>query len=249
MNPTNRQVALITGGAKRIGADIAKHLHNQGFNVIIHYCQSAQAANQLVDELNAQRPNSAIALAANFDVLDDLKTLATAAINQWHRLDVLINNASQFYATPLSSSSEDAWNSLINSNLKAPFFLIQALAPALQKQRGCIINIADIYAEKPLKQHSIYCIAKAGNTMLTKSLALELAPDIRVNGIAPGAILWPAHTSPMPEHDKQRILDKIPLQQCGQTQDIARAVLFLVQDAVYMTGQILTLDGGRSLNI
>lgn len=248
MSDNNHKVALITGGAKRIGAEISRGLHNNNFNVIIHYRKSHLAAEELAAELNALRANSALAVYADFNHLNEINNLATAAINQWQRMDALINNASWFYPTPIDNSGEDDWNNLMNSNLKAPFFLTQALIPALQQQRGCIVNIADIYAEKPLKQHSIYCIAKAGNIMLTKSLAQELAPDIRVNGIAPGAILWPEQTDKLSMHEQQSILAKIPLQQRGQAQDISRTVLFLVQDAPYITGQIITVDGGRSVN-
>jgi len=243
------KVALITGGAKRIGAEITRQLHSHGFNVIVHYHQSHDDAKALCDELNALRPQSAAMLCANLHEMEAIKTLALQATKTWQRVDVLINNASQFYPTPLISSQEEDWEKLIGSNLKAPFFLIQALTPELQKQQGCIINIADIYAEKPLKQHSIYCIAKAGNVMLTKSMAQELAPDIRVNGIAPGAILWPEQNDKLSDTDKHRILEKIPLQQLGQAQDIARTVLFLVKDARYTTGQILAIDGGRTLTI
>lgn len=246
---TNYKVALITGGAKRIGAEIARCLHEHHFNVVIHYRHSRVAAEKLVVELNAKRANSALAAYADFHDLNDIKTLASTAIAKWQRLDALINNASWFYPTPVHNSSEADWNNLMGSNLKAPFFLSQALVPELQKHQGCIINIADIYAEKPLKQHSIYCIAKAGNIMLTKSLAQELAPLIRVNGIAPGAILWPEQSDKLSDDEKQQLLKKIPLQQRGQAHDIARTVLFLVKDAPYITGQILTVDGGRSITI
>lgn len=246
---TDYKVALITGGAKRIGAEIARHLHAHDFNVIIHYRHSRAAAEKLTEELNATRAHSAQAIHADLDQLDDIKALAKTATAQWQRLDVLINNASWFYPTPVNTSSEADWNNLMGSNVKAPFFLSQALLDDLQKQQGCIINIADIYAEKPLKQHSIYCIAKAGNVMLTKSLAQELAPLIRVNGIAPGAILWPEQSDKLSDNDKQELLKKIPLQQRGQAHDIASAVLFLVKEAPYITGHILTVDGGRSITL
>jgi pteridine reductase len=180
--------------------------------------------------------------------------LAENSLAQWQRLDLLVNNASLFYPTPLGETDSKDWDLLINSNVKAPFFLAQALAPALEKTQGSIVNIADIYAERPLKKHSLYCIAKAGNVMLTKTLAQELAPRVRVNGIAPGAILWPDDSGKKPDavlsdENKEQMLTKIPLQQRGQAQDIARIILFLAQEAPYITGQIIAIDGGRSITI
>lgn len=252
--PTITKVALVTGAAKRIGAEIARQLHHDNFNVVIHYHHSEKAAHELADELNEVRETSAICIAADLNDLAQINNLATQAERHWQRLDLLVNNASSFYPTPIGETSENDWNSLINSNLKAPFFLAQALAPALKKHRGCIINIADIYADKPLKKHSVYSIAKAGNVMLTKTLAQELAPDVRVNGIAPGAILWPEDSHKKPEdrlsdENKEKMLAKIPLQQRGHELDIARTILFLTNNAPYITGQILTVDGGRSLTI
>lgn len=248
------KVALITGAAKRIGAEIARQLHRENFNVVIHYHQSATAAQVLTDELNNVRANSAICIAADLNQVTQIIKLAEQTQQQWQRIDLLVNNASSFYPTPIGESSEEDWNRLINSNLKAPFFLAQALAEYLSANRGCIINIADIYADKPLKKHSIYSIAKAGNVMLTKTLAQELAPRIRVNGIAPGAILWPDDSDKKPEdqlsdENKEKMLAKIPLQQRGHEQDIARTILFLALHAPYITGQILTVDGGRSITI
>lgn len=250
---TKTKVALVTGAAKRIGAEIARQLHKENFNLVIHYHQSEKAAHALMDELNKTRENSAVCVAADLNDPDQVKNLAEQAQQKWQRMDLLVNNASSFYPTPIGSASDEDWNQLMNSNLKAPFFLAQALAESLRKERGCIINIADIYADKPLKKHSIYSIAKAGNIMLTKTLAQELAPKIRVNGIAPGAILWPAdnHKNPgdqLSEDDKEKMLAKIPLQQQGQPQDIAQAILFLI-GSPYITGQILTVDGGRSTTI
>lgn len=252
--PTTTKVALVTGAAKRIGAEIARQLHNENFNVAIHYHHSEKAAQELTDELNEVREKSAICIAADLNDLAQINNLATQAEQHWQRLDLLVNNASSFYPTPIGETSEDDWNQLINSNLKAPFFLAQALAPTLGKNRGCIINIADIYADKPLKKHSIYSIAKAGNVMLTKTLAQELAPHVRVNGIAPGAILWPEDSHKKPEdrlsdENKEKMLAKIPLQQRGHELDIARTILFLTNNAPYITGQILNVDGGRSLTI
>lgn len=246
--PTSSQpVALITGGARRIGAAIARVLHNAGYNIVIHYRHSTHDAQALVAELNRQRPQSAVAFSADLNVLDEIHQLIDAVLSHWHRLDAVINNASSFYPTPLADATEAQWDELLNSNLKAPFFIAQSCASALQKQQGCIINIADIYADRPLKQHPIYCAAKAGNVMLTKSLARELAPLVRVNGIAPGAILWPEQHDAQDESRQQDILQKIPLARCGNPDDIANTVKFLVQDAPYITGQIITVDGGRSL--
>jgi pteridine reductase len=251
--PTSK-VALVTGAAKRIGAEIARQLHKENFNLVIHYHQSEKAAQKLVDELNESRENSAIGIAADLNNITEIHSLAAQAQAHWQRIDLLVNNASSFYPTPIGEASEDDWNNLMNSNLRAPFFLAQALAKNLGEQHGCIINIADIYADKPLKKHSIYSIAKAGNLMLTKTLAQELAPLVRVNGIAPGAILWPddAHKKPedrLSDDNKEKMLAKIPLQQRGQAQDIARTILFLAQQAPYITGQVITVDGGRSITI
>lgn len=242
---SENRVALVTGSAKRIGAAIAKGLHAAGYNLVLHYRESQKVAGSLTTELNQQRANSAICIQADFDQIESIKTLAEKTIQQWQRLDLLVNNASMFYPTPLAEANIQDWNSLFNSNLQAPYFLIQALADALKKSQGSIINIADIYADKPLKNHSLYCMAKAGNVMMTKSLALELAPDIRVNGIAPGAILWPE----TPTSDTQKILEKIPLKKLGDSNEIVNLVLFLASKTNYITGQIINVDGGRALNI
>ncbi|WP_323815884.1 pteridine reductase [Cellvibrio sp. NN19] len=247
-----KKVALVTGAAKRIGAEVARQLHKAEFNVVIHYHHSQKAAQTLVDELNDARENSAICIAADLNNLTHVNKLAAQAQQHWQRMDLLVNNASSFYPTPIGETSEDDWNQLINSNLKAPFFLAQALSHPLSKHHGCIINIADIYAERPLKKHSVYSIAKAGNAMLTKTLAQELAPLVRVNGIAPGAILWPDDSNKkvedkLSDDNKEKMLAKIPLQQRGHEQDIARTILFLATQAPYITGQIITVDGGRSI--
>lgn len=240
-------VALITGGARRIGAAIARELHQAGYNIVLHYRNSAEEADSLAHELNQLRPNSVRPLATELSELAALQQLAQHALNIWGRVDVLINNASAFYPTPLGNVTEAQWDDLMGSNLKAPFFLAQALTEELTENSGCIINIADIHAQRPLKEHPVYCAAKAGNIMLTQALARELAPHVRVNGIAPGAILWPEQENNLPEADKQNILKKIPLDRQGSPDDIARTVLFLVQDAPYITGQIIAVDGGRSI--
>ncbi|RVU40755.1 pteridine reductase [Rheinheimera riviphila] len=250
VSQTNAKVALVTGSAKRLGREIIRTLHQAGFRVIVHCRQSTADAAQLCQQLNALRPDSACWLKA--DLNDDiaLAEFAAKVPQQFGRLDVLVNNASSFYPTPVGSATLTQWDDLFGSNVKAPFFLTQAFAAELSKQKGCVINLVDIHAEKPLAEHSVYCMAKAALVMMTKALARDLAPTIRVNGIAPGAILWPsAHTTAMPtltEQDKTGILAQIPLGHLGQPTDIAQTVLFLATSP-YITGQILAVDGGRSL--
>jgi pteridine reductase len=241
-------VALITGGARRIGAATAQLLHSKGWNIVVHYRTSSTQAEQLTAQLNSQRPHSAHALAADLTQLPALALLAQQAVAQWGRLDALINNASTFYPTPVGSATAQQWDDLIGSNVKAPFFLAQELAPTLRQNAGAIINIADIHAERPLAEHPLYCIAKAGNVMLTKSLARELAPTVRVNGVAPGAIMWPEDTAELSADAKAAIVDKIALKRTGEAHDIARAIGFLLSEAPYITGQILSVDGGRTLS-
>lgn len=243
---TEPKVALITGGAQRIGAQLSRALHARGFNVAIHYNRSAAAAARLADELNAVRPDSALIMQADLTDHSDVSALSTAIAQRWQRLDALINNASSYYATPWGRASEHDWDALIGSNLKGAFFLTQTLLPALTKQRGCVLNLVDIFAERPLPEHPLYCIAKAGLAMLTKSLALDCGDRIRVNGIAPGAILWPEPE--LSAADKQRLLDKIPRRQIGEPGDIVRTALFLIEDAPYINGQIIAVDGGLSLH-
>lgn len=241
-----RKVVLITGAARRIGAAIAKKLHAEGSNVVIHYRHSAQDALQLCETLNAQRNSSAAAIAADLSDIDAVTALAQKSVDVWGRLDTLINNASSFYPTSIGQSNPEQWQDLFDSNLKAPFFLAQALAAELKKNQGCIINMADIHADRPLKEHTIYCCAKAGNTMLTKSLARELAPEVRVNGIAPGAIMWPEEN--LSSSAKNEILERTALKRSGCESDIAGTVNFLVNHAPYITGQIIPVDGGRTLS-
>ncbi len=247
LNKPNGKVALITGAAKRIGACTARMLHEAGMKVIIHYHRSTQAADTLVAELNARRKNSARALQANLDDENIYEDFIQQAVNLWGNLDVLVNNASTFFPTPVGSITTADWDRLINSNMKAPLFLSQAAAPALKKSNGCIINMADIHALQPMREHPVYCAAKAGLVMITRSLAKELGPDIRVNAVAPGAILWPENE--MPDETKALILNRTALKRPGSIEDIAKAILFLVRDADYITGQILPVDGGRLLNI
>lgn len=241
---TDSPVALVTGSAKRLGKQIICKLHQAGYRVVIHYHQSATDASSLADSLNRQRPDSAATLQANLLDNQQVEQLAVKALACFNRLDVLVNNASSFYPTPLGSATLDNWDDLFGTNVKAPYFLSKALAPALAAGNGCIVNMVDIHAQQPLQDHSIYCMAKAALLMMTKSLARELAPTIRVNGIAPGAILWPSQQ--LAEADKAAILQQIPLQRTGTPDDIANTVLFLLQSP-YISGQIIAVDGGRSL--
>lgn len=242
-------VALITGGGRRIGAEIARHLHQAGFNVLIHFLRSETEAADLVAHFNSLRENSAATLRADLNDIEQVEALAKKAVNVWRRVDVLINNASSYYPTEFGTVKESEWDDLLSSNTKAPFFLSQALAPALTQQHGTIVNIVDIHAESPLENYSPYTIAKAGNAMLTKSLARELAPNVRVNGVAPGVIIWPEKQAEHSDEEKNRILNQVPLGREGQASDIAKTVLFFVSDAPYITGQILAVDGGRSIYI
>ncbi|MBZ9611774.1 pteridine reductase [Rheinheimera sp. MA13] len=240
-------VVFITGSAKRLGRAMIQTLHSQGYRVIIHCNRSRPEADALATTLNQQRQHSAAVLHANLLDETDIAQLATSAIACFNRIDALVNNASSFYPTPLDSASNAQWLDLFGSNVKAPYFLCQALAPELRKRSGVIINMVDIHAEKPLSGHSLYCMAKAALLMMTKALAQELAPTIRVNGIAPGAILWPPEQSvSLQEQDKAAILAQIPLQRLGTPDDIANTLLFLLQSP-YVSGQIITVDGGRSI--
>jgi len=241
----DNKVVLITGAAHRIGAITARTLHANGMNLILHYRSSDEAAEALRDELLSHRPDSVILIKVDLHETRKLHKFAKIAAEKWGRLDVLINNASGFYSTEIGHVSETQWDDLIGSNLKAPFFLSQAAAPYLKEQHGCIVNIVDIHAERPLKGFPVYSISKAGLVMMTKSLACELGPEIRVNAIAPGAILWPEH---LDDDDKEKIISRTFLKRKGEPEDIAKAILYLVKDAGYITGQILAVDGGRSLN-
>lgn len=237
------KTALITGGAQRIGAQITKTLHTHNYNVIIHYRHSKKEAQTLANELNQVRINSATLIQAELSDLKALKIL----VDNIEQLDVLVNNASSFYPTPIQNITENDWHKIINANLMAPFFLSQFLLSALIKNQGCIINIVDIHAQRPLKNHAIYNISKAGIAMMTQTLAKELAPKVRVCGVAPGSILWPESTAELSADQKNKMLKKIPLNKQGDSKDIANAVLFLINSA-YITGQIINVDGGRTLN-
>lgn len=240
------KVVLITGAAQRIGAEMARTLHRANFNVLIHYHRSQESAEGLALELNSVRANSAKAVQANLSNTSEISALAQQC-EQWRgRVDALINNASSYYATAWGNASPADWDALIGSNLKGAFFVTQTLLPALKKQHGCVINIVDIFADRPLRDHPLYCMAKAGLAMMTKSLALDCGGDIRVNGIAPGAILWPA--APLSDAEKQQMLSKIPNGDIGAPSDIAQTALFLLEHARYINGQIIAVDGGLSLN-
>jgi pteridine reductase len=242
-------VALVTGAAQRLGAEICRTLHARGYRIVIHYRSSGAAASELCEALNTLRPESAVTLSADMNSLVDVEALAAKAVSQWQRLDVLVNNASSFYPTPMASVTESQWDDLFGSNLKGAFFLSQALAPALKKSAGCIVNLVDIYGSKPLKSYPAYSMAKAGVAMMTQSLALELAPEVRVNGVSPGAILWPAEETEYSIQEKQELTQRVPLRRQGEASDIAQTVAFLVVDAPYISGQIIAVDGGRSVTL
>jgi pteridine reductase len=239
------KIALVTGAARRIGAAISRCLHADGANIIVHYRGSADEAMTLCDELNALRPNSAMPIQADLADTERLPDLV-AATTAWHgTLDILINNASSFYPTPIGEISEENWNDLVGANLKAPLFLTQAALEALRNSRGVIVNIVDIHSQRPLRDHAVYGSAKAGLAMLTRSLAKDLAPEIRVNGVSPGAIMWPE--AGLGDETKTAILEQIPAGRAGDASDVAGCVLYLVRDASYVTGQIIAVDGGRSI--
>jgi len=241
------KVALITGAARRVGAEIAKTLHDAGMHIVLHFNTSAEEANQLAQQLNQKRPNSAATVAGDLTDTEVLTSLIQQAVATWGRLDVLVNNASRFYRTEIGNTSEYAWDDLLTSNLKAPFFLCQGAAPFLAKHHGCIVNIGDIHGSQPLSGYPVYCISKAGILMLTKVLAKELAPHVRVNTVSPGVVIWPEGENAVPEDTKQQIREKTPLAREGSPADIAQTVLFLVRDANYMTGENIIVDGGRML--
>ena len=234
-------VALVTGAGRRVGARIARELHAAGMSVAVHCHRSREDAERLREAFEAARPGSATVVAADLLESGAAEEVVAAAEERWGRLDVLVNNASSFYPTPIGEVTEAEWRDLVGSNLAAPFFLAQAAAPLLRAARGCIVNIADVYGHRPLAGHPVYSAAKAGLVMLTRALALELGPEVRVNSISPGAVLWPENEDP----ERRRIIDAIALKRSGDPGDIARAALFLVRDAPYVTGQDLAVDGGR----
>nr|VFK64119.1 MAG: pteridine reductase [Candidatus Kentron sp. TUN] len=246
--PLQGKVVFISGGARRIGAVIVRTLHAEGMNVVFQYRESQEAATQLCDELNQKRPDSIHAFQADLLHTGDIPSLLEKTVAVHGRLDAVVNNASGFYPTPLKTLSETDWDELMGTNVKAPLFIAKAAAPHLaatdtNPNGGCIVNIADIYGVRPLAEHPIYCAAKAALIMLTKSLARDLGPSIRVNAVAPGAILWPEQG--MDDAAREALLARTPLKRLGDPADIARAVLFLIKDAVYSSGEMIVVDGGR----
>ena len=250
MDPHSQQkVVLITGGAKRVGAAICRLLHASGANLMIHYRNSVNEARALQSEFNLQRPNSAAIIQADLLTLPALPGLVQETIRHFGRLDVLINNASSYYPTELGQIDEQQWHDLTGSNLQAPLFLAQAAANELRRRRGCIVNITDMHVERPKKGYIVYSVAKAGLVTLTKSLAHELAPEVRVNAVAPGPVLWPEDNPQFDEVYRQRVISQTLLKRIGESDDVARAVRFLIDDAPFITGQVIAVDGGRSLNL
>jgi pteridine reductase len=241
-----QKVALITGAAKRIGAVIAQHLHNAGMNIVIHYHHSKPEADLLCSQFNNLRSNSAHAVSGDIASTDDCQRIISEAQAQWGRLDALINNASSFYPTRVGETNETQWHDLIGSNLKGPFFLSQAAKPFLLESQGNIINITDIHGDRPLKRYPVYSLAKAGLIMLTKSLARELGPHIRVNAVSPGVILWPNEENAVSDSVQDYIVNRTCLKRKGSPEDIAETVHFLLNQG-YITGQTIAVDGGRSV--
>lgn len=239
------QTALVTGGARRLGAAMVRALHGAGANVAIHCRQSRAEADALADELDRHRPGSARVLAGDLLAPAECTRIVTEAAGQWNRLDIVVNNASSFYPTPLGQIDAQTFDDLLGSNLRAPLFIAQAAAPALRERCGCIVNMADIHALRPRDGFPVYCAAKAGLVMLTRSLARELAPEIRVNAIAPGSILWPEAEADTAA--RAAIIAATPLGHRGEPDDIAAALLYLVRDAAFVTGAVLPVDGGRGL--
>lgn len=243
------KVVLITGGAKRVGAAMCRELHAHGAQLMVHYNQSHAEARALQAELNLQRPNSVAIIQADLLNTAVAPSLINETIQHFGRLDVLINNASSYYATEIGQINEENWLDLMGSNLKAPAFLAQAAAAELRKQMGTIVNITDMHIERPKKGYIVYSVAKAGLVTLTKSLALELSPEVRVNAVAPGPVQWPENNPQFDEVYRQRVISQTLLKRIGNPADIAKAVKFLIYDAPYITGHVLAVDGGRSLNL
>jgi pteridine reductase len=246
------KTVVVTGAAKRVGRSIARELHATGANIVVHYRTALAEATAIAVELNAIRPGSAFCQQADLLDIDALSTLVANTVAHFGRLDALVNNASSFFATPLGSIDQQAWDDLIGSNLKAPLFLTQAAAPYLRAVHGAVVNITDIHAERPLAGYPLYCAAKAGLLGLTRALAIELAPEVRVNAVAPGPILWPEEDALASEFDAQareRIVAHTLLKHAGSPHDIARTVRFLLNDAPYVTGQVINVDGGRTAHL
>ena len=242
------KVVLVTGGARRVGAAIARRLHAAGANLMLHYRGSEGAAHAVQAELNAQREGSVALVQADLQEVAGLVEIVKNTLARYARIDALVNNASGFYPTPIGQITPRQWDDLVGSNLKAPLFLSQAAAPYLKKTGGSIVNIADIHSERPLRNYVVYSTAKAGLVGLTRSLARELAPEVRVNAVAPGAILWPEDDA-FDAVSRQRIISSTLLKRIGEPDDIARAVYYLIGEAPYVTGQVLAVDGGRGVNL
>ncbi|MCX7194146.1 MAG: pteridine reductase [Proteobacteria bacterium] len=243
------KVILVTGGAKRVGAAISRRLHAAGATIALHYLTSDREASALQDELNTLRTDSAAAFSADLLDLNALPRLVEQVIARFGRLDALVNNASSFYATPLAQVDEQQWHDLLGTNLRAPLFLAQAASDELRRRHGCIVNIVDIHAERPMHGHLLYSVAKAGLVALTRGLAQEMAPNVRVNAVAPGVILWPENSAWEDETQRRKIVAHTLLKREGEPDDIAKAVQFLIADAPYITGQVIAVDGGRSINL
>jgi pteridine reductase len=248
-NALQGKVVLITGGARRVGAAICRLLHASGAELMIHYRTSDGEARALQAELNLQRPQSVAIIQGDLHNLPMLTGLVQETVSHFGRLDVLINNASSYYPTEIGEIGEREWNDLIGSNLKAPLFLSQAASAELRRQHGCIVNITDMHVERPKKGYVVYSVAKAGLVTLTKSLAHELGPEVRVNAVAPGPVLWPEDNPQFDELYRQRVISQTLLKRVGEPEDIAKAVRFLIEDAPFITGQVIAVDGGRSLNL
>jgi len=243
------KVVLITGGAKRVGAAICRELHAHGAQLMIHYKTSISEARALQAELNLQRANSVAIIQGDLHNTAILPSMVNETVKHFGRLDVLINNASAYFPTEIGQINEDNWHDLMGSNLKAPVFLTQAAAPELRKNHGCIVNITDMHIERPKKGYIVYSVAKAGLVTLTKSLAHELGPEVRVNAVAPGPVQWPENNPQFDEVYRQRVINQTLLKRVGEPEDVAKAVKFLVYDAPFITGHVLAVDGGRSLNL
>ena len=243
------KVILVTGGAKRVGAAICRRLHAAGADIALHYRSSAQQAQALQQELEAEHSGSVKTFQADLLDPDALSRLVQQTISHFGRLDALVNNASSFFATPLGEISERHWNDLMGTNLKAPLLLAQAAAAELRRNHGAIVNIVDIHAERPMHGHLLYSIAKGGLATLTRALAQEMAPQVRVNAVSPGVIVWPESAEWDDEERRRKVIAHTLLKRQGQPEDIARTVHFLIYDAPYITGQVIAVDGGRSINI
>lgn len=246
--PTSPKVVLITGAARRLGAEMARTMHAAGFHIALHYHRSKDEAKELCALLNKKREHSAIGVQADLADTNQLDPLIKQVVREWGQLDVLINNASRFYKTIIGQVKQEMWDDLLNSNLKAPFFLCQAAAPYLAERQGCIINVGDVHGERPMRNYGVYCISKAGLLMLTKMLAKELAPAIRVNAVSPGSVMLPEGENMLTKKEADKIIGRVALGRHGTPHDVAKAVLYLV-NAEYVTGAILAVDGGRSLMI